>query len=66
MKANKDKFHLLLNNKEKVTMKIGEIEIKSSNFEKLLGIKIGDKLTFNERLNYIIDNASPKLAHCPE
>ena len=40
MKANKDKYHLLLSNKERVTMKIGETEIKSSNCEKLLGIKI--------------------------
>ena len=39
MKANKDKYHLL-SNKERVTMKIGETEIKSSNCEKLLGIKI--------------------------
>ena len=50
MKANKDKCHLLLSNKEKVTMKIGETEIKSSNCEKLLGIKI-DNLTFNKYLN---------------
>ena len=40
MKANKDKCHPLLSNKERVTMKIGETEIKSSNCEKLLGIKI--------------------------
>ena len=37
-KANKDKCHLLLSNKERVTIKIGETEIKSSNCEKLLGI----------------------------
>ena len=60
MKGNKDKCHLLLNNKERVTMKIGETEIKSSNCEKLLGIKINDKLTFNENLNYIINKASHK------
>ena len=46
----KDKCHLLLSNKERVTMKIGETEIKSSNCEKLLGIKI-DNLTFNKYLN---------------
>ena len=48
MKANKYKCHLLLSNKERVTMKIGETEIRSSNCEKLLGIKINDKLTFSE------------------
>ena len=31
MKANNDKCHLLLSNKERVTVKIGETEIKSSN-----------------------------------
>ena len=40
MKANKDKCHLLLSNKETVTVKIGETEIKISNCEKLLGIEI--------------------------
>ena len=45
MKANKDKCHLLLSNKERVTMKIGETEIKISNCEKLLGIEI-DKSYF--------------------
>ena len=60
MKANKDKCHLLLRNKEKVTIKIGETEIKSSNCEKLLGIKIDNNLTFNEHLNHIIDKASHK------
>ena len=61
MKANKDKCHLLLSKKETVTMKIGEAEIKRSNYEKLLGIKIDDKLTFDEHLNCIIDKASGKI-----
>ena len=56
----KDKCHFLLSNKERVTMKRGETEIKSSNCEKLLGIKIDDKLTFNEDLNYIIVKTSHK------
>ena len=50
MKANKDKCHFIPSNKERVTMKIEESEIKSSNCEKLLGIKIKDKLTFNKHL----------------
>ena len=64
MKANKDKCHLL-SNKERVTMKIGKSEIKSSNCEKLLGIKIDNDLTFNEHLNYIIDKASQKINVLP-
>ena len=60
MKANKDKCHLPLINKERVTMKIRETEIKSSNWEKLLEIKIDNNLTFNEHLNHIVDKASHK------
>ena len=51
---------LTISNKERVTMKIGETRIKSSNYEKLLGIKIDNNLTFNEHLNHIIDKASHK------
>ena len=51
MKVNKDKCHLLLSNKEKVTMKIGETEILSSNCKKLRGIKVDHKLTFNEHVS---------------
>ena len=60
MKTNKDKRHLL-SNKERVTMKIEEIHIKSRNCEKLLGISIDNKLTFNGHLSYIIDKASRKI-----
>ena len=60
MKVNKDKCHLLLSNKERVTMKIGETETKSSNCEKLLGIKIDNNLFFDEHLNHILDKASHK------
>ena len=61
MKVNKDKCHLLLSDKERVTTKMRETEIKSSNCEKLLGIKVDEKLTFNEHLCYIIDKASCKI-----
>ena len=47
IKANQDKCHLFLCNKERVTMKIGKAEIKGSNCENLLGIKIGGKHVFN-------------------
>ena len=60
MKVNKDKCDLL-SNKERVTTKMGETEIKSSNCEKVLGIKVDEKLTFNEHLCYIIDKASCKI-----
>ena len=47
-------------------MKTGETEIKSSNCEKLLGIKIDGKLTFNEHPNFVIDKASHKTMYCSE
>ena len=36
MKANKDKCHFILSSKERVTMK--EIDIKSSNCKRILGM----------------------------
>ena len=55
MKANKDKCYLLISNKDRVTIEIRETEIK------LIGIKINNKLDFNEHLHYIIDKASRKV-----
>ena len=39
MKANISKCHLLVNKKDKVTIRIGDTEIQNSEYEKLLGIK---------------------------
>ena len=61
MKANISKFHRPVNNKGEVTMRIGDTEIKNSEYEKLLGIKVDTKLNFNEHLNYIISKASRKV-----
>ena len=58
MKANIRKCHLLVNKRDEVT-KI--TEIKNSEYEKLLGIKVDTKLNFNEHLNYIISKASRKV-----
>ena len=50
MKANKGKFHLPVNKKDEVTIRIGDTEIKKCEYEKLLGIKVDPKLNFNEHL----------------
>ena len=42
-----------MNKKDDVTVRIGDTEIKNSEFEKLLGIKVDSKLNFNEHLNDI-------------
>ena len=61
VKANISKCHLLVNKKNKVTIRIGGMEIKNSEYEKLLGIKVDTKLNFNEHLNDIISKASRKV-----
>ena len=61
MKANISKCHLLVNKKNEVTIRIGDTEIKNSEYEKLLGIKVDGKLNFNEHLNDIFSKASRKV-----
>ena len=60
-KANQDKCHLIVSKNENISMHIGPFEIKSSNCEKLLGIKVDIRLNFNEHLDGIIKKTSPKI-----
>ena len=48
LKANISKCRFLVNKKDEVTMRIGDTEVKNSEYEKLLGIKVDTKLNFNE------------------
>ena len=66
MKANISKCHLLMNKKDEVTIRIGETEIKNSEYKKLLGIKTDTKLNFIEHLNDIISNQAAKSMRCWE
>ena len=61
MKANKDKCHLIVSSNEHVSMKLDNIEIESSNCERLLRVKIDSKLNFKEHLDGIIKKASRKI-----
>ena len=61
MKANADKCHLLVNSKEKVCTKIGSYNIESSEQQKLLGVLIDNKLTFEKHINNLCTKASQKL-----
>ena len=61
MKANISKCHLLVNIKDEVVINLEETEIKNSEYEKLLGIKVDTKLNLNEHLNDIISKASRKV-----
>ena len=62
LKANPDKFHLLLSEKdENLSMEVGGFEITNSQTEKLLGITIDNKLTFKPHVTNLCDKASQKL-----
>ena len=61
MKANADKRHLLVNSKEKVCTKIGPYNTESSERLKLLGVLIGNKLTFDMHINNLCAKAIQKL-----
>ena len=61
MKANADKCHLLVNSKEKGCTKIGPYNIESNEHQKLLGVLIDNKLTFDKHINNLCAKASQKL-----
>ena len=53
MKANPGKFHLLASSSDKISICVDNYNIKSSKWEKLLGIKIDNKLNFNIHVDEI-------------
>ena len=61
MKANPEKYHLLLTQKTPTTAHIGHYEIASTKSEKLLGITIDSNLSFETHVNNICSKASHKL-----
>ena len=62
LKANPDKFHLLLSDPSKEHyMNIDNFVLQNSQYEKLLGVTIDSKFTFNEHVKGICTKASQKL-----
>ena len=62
LKTNTDKFHLLLSDPSKEhSMEIENFDLQNSQYEKLLGVKIDNKFTFNEHVKSICTKASQKL-----
>ena len=62
MKANPDKYHLLINNtKESFQTKIGNKTVTNSKYEKLRGVKVDHELNFNEHVSLLYKKASQKL-----
>ena len=61
LKANADKFQLLLSTNESEQININDTIIHSSNAEKLLGILIDNKLNFDKHVSSLCVKAGQKL-----
>ena len=60
-KGNANKYHLLLDVKDEVSMKTGDFNIVNNKGAKLLGVKFDYKLTFNSHVSNLCKNASRKI-----
>ena len=61
MKGNTDKCHLITSTKDAPNIQVGQSFIETSNCEKLLGINIDCKLTFDAHINTLCRKANNKL-----
>ena len=61
LKANPDKYHLLLSETSETQLIVENVPIASSCCEKLLGIEIDHKLSFESHLESLCKKASQKL-----
>ena len=64
MKSNADKCHLLVpgqRSDDPVTVRIGDSEVVNSSEEKLLGVQIDNKLSFDNHVSKLCQKASKKL-----
>ena len=62
MKANPDKCHLLLSEKEKHKANIGDYVIENSKQQKLLGVLLDNDLKFDKHVDNLCNKASQKLS----
>ena len=60
-KANPDKFKLIVSENGKHSIEVSGVNIENSSNVKLLGIKLDNKLTFNEHVQDLCKKASKKL-----
>ena len=61
LKANPDKYHVLLSETSETQLIVKNVPIASSCCEKLLGIKIDHKLSFEPHVESLCKKASQKL-----
>ena len=59
--VNASKYHVLLSTNKKVHINIGTAQIENLQFEKLLGITLDSRLTFEKHIEQICGKASSKL-----
>ena len=61
LKANPEKSHLLTNSTQEIQINIGGMAISNSKCEKLLGIHIENKLTFEPHVRSLLKKVSKKM-----
>ena len=61
LKGNADKFHFLVSTSQEVNLNVNTFKIKSSDCEKLLGVKFDSKLRFDQHIADLCRTASRKI-----
>ena len=61
MQGNTDKCHALISISQKLHVNIGTSQIENSKYEKLLGVNIDSKLSFEKHLNIICGKTRAKI-----
>ena len=61
LKGNTDKCHSIVSSDDPTEIQVRESVIKKTTCEKLLGIKIDNKLTFDEHISCLCKKAANKL-----
>ena len=60
-KGNADKCRSLVNVKDEISMKIGDLNIVNSECENILGVKFDYKFTLSSHVSDLCKNASRKI-----
>ena len=60
-RGNTDKYHLIVSCDDPTEIRVGELVIKDTIYKKLPGIKIDNKLTFDEHTSGLCKIAANKL-----
>ena len=61
MKSNADKCHLLVSTNFAINIKVGNTDINNSTCEKLLGVKLDYKLSFDDPISELSKETSRKI-----